>query len=108
MIIDSIYASPGLILQAAGSVGFALILWVAGSFIAAAGTYVYVEYGTVRLVIFENSCLLTPFQSLPRSGGEKNYLEFTFHKPQYLMTCIFAIYSSVSVSQSPKPLDTVS
>ncbi|KAF8324518.1 APC amino acid permease [Amanita rubescens] len=83
VIGTGIYASPGLILQAAGSVGMALILWVAGSFIAAAGTYVYVEYGT----------------SLPRSGGAKNYLEFSFDQPQWLMTCIFAIYSVYLIKQ---------
>ncbi|SRR6266550_2098274 len=48
----------------------------------------------------------SPFQSLPKSGGAKNYLEFMFNKPenQWLMTCIFAIYSSISVSQSLQTL----
>ncbi|KAF8622990.1 hypothetical protein AX15_006586 [Amanita polypyramis BW_CC] len=81
---DSIYASPGLILHAAGSVGVALIMWIIGALIAAAGSYVYVEYGT----------------GLPKSGGEKNYLEFTFHRPQYLMTCVFAAYTSISRSST--------
>ncbi|KAF8678630.1 hypothetical protein AX14_004685 [Amanita brunnescens Koide BX004] len=88
VIGTGIYASPGLILHSAGSVGMALILWVLGSLIAAAGTFVYLEYGT----------------SLPKSGGEKNYLEFTFHKPQYLMTCIFAVYSSISGSSAPSSI----
>ena len=59
-MIGSIYAAPGLILHSAGSVGVALILWVLGSLIAAAGTYVYLEYGTVSSLIFDNWCLLIP------------------------------------------------
>ncbi|KAF8661612.1 hypothetical protein AX14_007212 [Amanita brunnescens Koide BX004] len=68
VIGTSIYASPGLNLHSAGSVGVALIFWVLGSL-------VYLEYDT----------------SLPKSGDGKNYLEFTFHKPQYSVTCIFAV-----------------
>ena len=45
---NSIYATPGLILSGVGSVGVALIMWVVGAIVAAAGTAVYVELGTVR------------------------------------------------------------
>ena len=45
---SSIYATPSSILRSAGSVGVALIMWLVGSLIAACGTAVYVELGTVR------------------------------------------------------------
>lgn len=42
-----IYATPSNILRSAGSVGVALIMWLIGSLIAALGTTVYIELGTV-------------------------------------------------------------
>lgn len=42
-----IYATPSIILRASGSVGVAFIMWLLGSSIAALGTAVYVELGTV-------------------------------------------------------------
>lgn len=51
-----------------------LVLWFIGALIASAGTAVYVELGT----------------GLPRSGAEKNYLEFMYRKPKYLATCVYA------------------
>lgn len=77
VIGTGIYATPSLILRSSGSVGIALVMWLIGALIAAAGTVVYIELGT----------------GLPRNGGEKNYLEFIYRKPKYLITCIFIIYS---------------
>lgn len=36
-------------------------------------------------------------QGIPRSGGEKNYLEFIYNKPLYLTTCTFSIYALITV-----------
>jgi amino acid transporter len=44
--------------------------------IAAAGTAVYMEFGT----------------GLPRNGGEKNYLEFVYRRPKFLTTSIYTGY----------------
>jgi amino acid transporter len=44
--------------------------------IAAAGTAVYMEFGT----------------GLPRNGGEKNYLEFVYRKPKFLTTSLYTGY----------------
>ena len=44
--------------------------------IAAAGTAVYLEFGT----------------AIPKNGGEKNYLEFVYRKPAFLSTCLYAGY----------------
>ncbi|KAG6843456.1 hypothetical protein H0H93_000926, partial [Arthromyces matolae] len=41
-----IYAIPSVILRTSGSVGVALIMWIIGALIAAAGTGVYLELGT--------------------------------------------------------------
>lgn len=42
-----IFATPSVILKSAGSVGMALTMWLLGAVVAAAGSAVYLEYGTV-------------------------------------------------------------
>ncbi|KAF5354599.1 hypothetical protein D9758_011186 [Tetrapyrgos nigripes] len=79
MIGTGIFATPASILGGVGSIGLALFMWVIGGTIAAAGLAVYLEWAT----------------ALPRSGGEKNYLEYSFQKPLYLITCIYAIYAAL-------------
>jgi hypothetical protein len=44
--------------------------------IAAAGTAVYMEFGT----------------AIPQNGGEKNYLEYVFRKPKFLTTGLYTGY----------------
>lgn len=36
-------------------------------------------------------------KGLPRSGGEKNYLEYIYRRPRYLSTCIFTVYLLIMV-----------
>ncbi|KAG5653299.1 hypothetical protein H0H81_001259 [Sphagnurus paluster] len=57
-------------------------MWIIGALIAAAGTTVYIELGT----------------GLPRSGGEKNYLEFIYRRPKFMMTCAFSVYALITGS----------
>ncbi|KAK2464711.1 hypothetical protein APHAL10511_003287 [Amanita phalloides] len=76
VIGSGIYATPSIILRASGSVGVTFIMWLLGAAIAAAGTAVYVELGS----------------GLPRSGGEKNYLEFIYRRPKFFITCTYAVY----------------
>lgn len=76
-----IYATPSNILHSSGSVGVFFIMWLLGAFIATCGTVVYVEFGT----------------GLPRSGGEKNYLEFVYRRPKFLISCGFAGYIVIMV-----------
>ena len=47
--MDRIFATPSVILRSAGSVGVALTMWLIGAIIAAAGSAVYLEYGTVSV-----------------------------------------------------------
>lgn len=76
IIGTGIFATPGSILALSGSVGLSLIIWVVGMIIAAAGTAVYLEFGT----------------AIPRNGGEKNYLEYVYRKPRFLATGLYAGY----------------
>ncbi|KAG6887445.1 hypothetical protein C0995_015235 [Termitomyces sp. Mi166 len=57
-------------------------MWLCGAIIATAGTVVYVELGT----------------GLPRNGGEKNYLEFIYRRPKFMMTCVFSVYALITGS----------
>lgn len=75
VIGSGIFATPGVIVKAVGSVGLSLLLWILGAIIAACGLAVALEYG----------CML------PRSGGEKVYLEFTYRKPRYLTSTLMAV-----------------
>jgi amino acid permease len=74
VIGSGIFATPGVIVKDVGSVGLSLTLWVVGAIIAACGLAVGLEYG----------CML------PRSGGEKVYLEFVYRRPRFLASTLVA------------------
>lgn len=74
---SGIFATPGAIVQSVGSPGLSLLLWVVGAAVAACGLAVSLEYG----------CML------PRSGGDKVFLEFTYRRPRLLASTLFAIYA---------------
>ncbi|KAF7908070.1 uncharacterized protein EAF01_003825 [Botrytis porri] len=75
VIGSGIFATPGPILKTTGSIGLALLLWVAGSILAWLGLQISLEYG----------CML------PRSGGEKVYLEFTYPRPRFFASTLVAV-----------------
>ncbi|KAF2866335.1 amino acid permease-domain-containing protein [Massariosphaeria phaeospora] len=75
VIGSGIFATPGSIVKSVGSVGLSLTLWVVGAIIAACGLAVSLEYGSM----------------LPRSGGDKVYLEFTYRKPRFLASTLVAV-----------------
>ncbi|KAK4184326.1 amino acid permease-domain-containing protein [Podospora australis] len=79
VIGSGIFATPGAIVTSVGSIGLSLLLWVAGAVISWWGLAVGLEYG----------CML------PRSGGEKVYLEFTFRRPRLLASTVVAIHAIV-------------
>lgn len=72
---SGIFASPGAIVKSVGSIGLALSLWVVGTILSACGLAVSLEYG----------CML------PRSGGDKVYLEFTYRYPRFLASTLVAV-----------------
>lgn len=81
-------------LAGTGCVGGALFLWVIAGLISICGMYVWLECGLSipqRIVRGENKP-----RGVPRSGGEKNYLEFMFKSgglkhPHIRTTCSFSI-----------------
>jgi amino acid transporter len=74
MIGTGIFSTPSSIFAATGSVGVCLMLWVIGGFLTFCGLSVWLEFGL----------------AIPRSGGEKNYLEYIYRHPRYLATCVLA------------------
>ena len=44
----SVFAAPSIILNSSGSVGMTFVMWILGALVAATGTAVYIEFGTVR------------------------------------------------------------
>ncbi|PHH49895.1 High-affinity methionine permease [Ceratocystis fimbriata CBS 114723] len=73
---SGIFATPGTIVRSVGSPGLALTLWLVGALIAAFGLSISLEFGTM----------------LPRSGGDKVYLEFTYRWPRFLTSTLVAVY----------------
>lgn len=76
IIGTGVFAAPSVILKSSGSVGLTFVMWIIGALVSAAGTAVYVEFGT----------------GLPRNGGEKTYLEYIYRRPAFLMSCVYASY----------------
>lgn len=71
-----VFSTASTILNLSGSVGTSLIMWVVGSIIAFTGLLVYMELGS----------------AIPRNGGEKNYLEYMYRSPKFLVTAMYASY----------------
>ncbi|KAF2664990.1 amino acid transporter [Microthyrium microscopicum] len=77
VIGSGIFATPGAIVRSVGSIGITLILWVVGALVSWFGLAISLEYG----------CML------PRSGGDKVYLEFTYRHPRFLASVLIAVQS---------------
>ncbi|KAI1392453.1 amino acid transporter [Hypoxylon trugodes] len=75
VIGSGIFAVPGVILTSVGSIGLSLSLWILGAIVVACGLTVSLEYG----------CML------PRSGGDKVYLEFTYPRPRFFASTMVAV-----------------
>lgn len=90
-IAAGIFAQPVTILRHAGSPGMAVILWILAGLIVYATMVCWLEFGmSVPFVdVFHNGQWVR--RAAPRSGGDKNYLEYVYKKPRMLATCIFGI-----------------
>ncbi|KAF2401731.1 amino acid transporter [Trichodelitschia bisporula] len=86
---SGIFVTPLSVLRATQSVGISLIFWIIGGFVVVCGSLIWIEFGlsTPRHDVEETG---HP-QAVPRSGGEKNYLEWVMRKPRFLVTCQFGI-----------------
>ncbi|TPX10742.1 uncharacterized protein E0L32_008311 [Thyridium curvatum] len=71
-----VYSVQSAIFAGVGSVGMSLLLWVLGSVISFCGLAVYLDLGT----------------AMPKSGGERVYLERMIQRPRMLATCMFMSY----------------
>ncbi|KAL2863164.1 amino acid permease-domain-containing protein [Aspergillus lucknowensis] len=83
-----IFLTPARILQGTGSVGAALLLWAFGGAYGASGLACWLQFG------LSIPCYTIPGRgkkNVPRSGGEKNYLEFLFPRPRFLATCMYGV-----------------
>lgn len=79
IIGTGIFSTPSSITSGVGSVGAALLLWVLGFLLSAAGLSIWLEFG----------CMI------PRSGGEKVYLEAVYKRPKLLATVVFAFQAII-------------
>ncbi|KAJ2971829.1 hypothetical protein NQ176_g7506 [Zarea fungicola] len=75
IIGTGIFSTPSAIVSGVGSVGASLMLWVLGLLLSIAGLCVWLEF----------ACMI------PRSGGEKIYLEAAYKRPKRLITIVFAV-----------------
>ncbi|MCJ1308078.1 hypothetical protein MMC25_001729 [Agyrium rufum] len=75
VIGSGIFAMPGTIVQNVGSPGLALTMWLIGALVAWASLAIDLEYG----------CML------PRSGGIKVYLEYTYRRPRFFASTLVAV-----------------
>ncbi|KZT07117.1 amino acid transporter, partial [Laetiporus sulphureus 93-53] len=74
VIGTGIFSTPSSILESVGSVGASMMLWVLGFVLSFCGLFIWLEFGTM----------------IPRSGGEKVYLEAVYTRPRHLATVVFA------------------
>ncbi|KAH6680931.1 amino acid permease-domain-containing protein [Halenospora varia] len=97
---SGIFVSPVKVLVGTGSVGASLILWSFGAIVSTCGLLIWLELG---LSVPFREVKVTPGphgtfekKSVPRNGGEKNYLQFLFsnpnrERPGFLVTCMYGI-----------------
>ena len=89
---SGIYVTPARILAGTGSVGGSLLFWAAGAIISTCGLFVWLEC-SMSIPQRPVHGHAEP-RGVPRSGGEKNYLEFMFRDPQSRksrVTCSYGI-----------------
>lgn len=91
---SGIFLTPHRIFAGTGCVGGALLLWVLAAIISICGLYVWLECGlSMPQRVIHGT---TEPRGVPRSGGEKNFLEFMFpdrknSQTHMRTTCSFAI-----------------
>ena len=93
---SGIFLTPHRILAGTGCVGGALFCWVLGALISLCGLYVWLECGLSMPQRRVHGDSGSEPRGVPRSGGEKNFLEFMFPNhglrlPHIRTTCSFAV-----------------
>ncbi|MCJ1391150.1 hypothetical protein MMC18_004012 [Xylographa bjoerkii] len=84
---SGIFILPATVLKGTDSVGITLIIWAFAGIISVAALLVWLELSLSipRYEVDGNEV------SVPRSGGEKNYLEYIYGNPKSLTTCIYGV-----------------
>lgn len=91
--------APAIVLKSTGSVGISLLLWAFGAVVGMAAVLVWLELG-LSVPKFEvpdgDTAGSQPehhpiLQSVPRNGGEKNYLEHIYKSPKIRTTCMYGV-----------------
>ncbi|KAI9711864.1 MAG: hypothetical protein M1820_002009 [Bogoriella megaspora] len=89
---SGIWTVPSQVLVGSGSIGGSLLIWTASGLIAICGALCFLEMGlSIPFYRIKDRNGFERDVSAPRSGGEKNYLEYVFKKPKFLATCIYGI-----------------
>lgn len=79
MIGSGIFMTPHKVMVYTQSTGISMLFWFAGVLYALAGMHIYIEYGlNVPRVFFGGK-----EQSVPRSGGDLNYVRRIFPYQRY-------------------------
>ncbi|KAK0754354.1 amino acid/polyamine transporter I [Schizothecium vesticola] len=88
-IASGIFTQPYNVVTGVGNPGASLVIWFVAGVIIHCITACWVELGlsVPRYRLFNGVDSI----STPRSGGDKNYLEYIFNRPDFLMTCVFGI-----------------
>jgi hypothetical protein len=68
---SAIFETPGKVLIGTNSIGISLLFWTIGGLVATCGLLVWLEFG---LSIPRQVVSSGVERSVPRSGGEKNYV----------------------------------
>ncbi|KAL8670232.1 MAG: hypothetical protein Q9168_005221 [Polycauliona sp. 1 TL-2023] len=94
---SGIYVTPAIVLRATNSVGISLLLWTFGAVFGLCGLLIWLELG-LSIPKFqpqdEGAASIdgdVPLENVPRSGGEKNYLEYIYKDPRFQTTCMYGI-----------------
>ncbi|KAK3177785.1 hypothetical protein K4F52_009483 [Lecanicillium sp. MT-2017a] len=91
MIGTGIFESPQRVIRGTRSTGVSLLLWFGGVIYCLCGAHVYIEYG----LNIPRYTIDGVEQSVPRSGGDLNYLQYVYPWPALrrntvlLSACIF-------------------
>ncbi|KAF2417528.1 hypothetical protein EJ08DRAFT_80031 [Tothia fuscella] len=88
---SGIFTVPPKVLAGTGSVGGSLLVWAFAGIISICGVLCWLELGMSIPFrkITENGVIRKV--STPRSGGEKNWLEYIFKKPLLFITSVYGI-----------------
>ncbi|MCJ1296537.1 hypothetical protein MMC34_008103 [Xylographa carneopallida] len=84
---SGIFILPATVLKGTDSIGITLIIWAFAGIVSIAALFVWLELSLSipRYELDGNEV------SVPRSGGEKNYLEYIYGNPKSLTTCIYGV-----------------